>query len=229
MLDPRVARGMAAQLEARRTVLASGAQRFGWKVGFGSPAAMARLGTTTPLVGFLTTKSIVEAGATLCIDGWSNPVLEPEIAVHIGRDLGVGADVSTVERSIAGLGPAIELADVYPPPEDVERILAGNIFHRQVVVGPPDGSRGGGSAEGVRARVLQNGVLVAETDDPEALTGRLTAVVREVAELLGSLGDVLQEGAVVIAGSVVPPLRVATGDHVRVEFQRLGDLELRFA
>jgi 2-keto-4-pentenoate hydratase len=229
MLDPRFARGMAAQLEARRTLLATGAQPFGWKVGFGSAAAMARLGTTAPLVGFLTTRSVVQAGSTVCVDGWSNPVLEPEIAVHIGRDLGVGADVSTVERSIAGLGPAIELADVYPPPEDVERILAGNIFHRQVVVGPPDGYRGGGSVERVRARVLQNGVLVAETDDPEALTGRLTTVAREVADLLGSLGDVLREGAVVIAGSVVPPLRVATGDQVRVEFQHLGDLELRFA
>jgi 2-keto-4-pentenoate hydratase len=229
MLDPRIARGMAVQLASRRTLLAAGAQWFGWKVGFGSPAAMARLGTTTPLVGFLTTRSIVHAGSTLRLHGWLNPLLEPEIAVHIGRDLGAGADASAVKASIAGLGPAIELADVHPPPEDVERILGDNIFHRQVVVGPPDSSRAGGSVQGIEARVLQNGVLVAETGDPEALTGQLTTVVREVADLLEGLGEALQRGAVIIAGSVVPPLKVAAGDEVRVEFEHLGDLELRFA
>ena len=41
--DPRVARGMKAQLEQRRERIAAGEKALGWKVGFGAPAAMGKL------------------------------------------------------------------------------------------------------------------------------------------------------------------------------------------
>ena len=38
--DPRIARGMRAQLARRRERIAAGEAPLGWKVGFGAPAAM---------------------------------------------------------------------------------------------------------------------------------------------------------------------------------------------
>ena len=49
--DARVVRGMQAQLELRRRRLDGGDEPLGWKVGFGAPAMLERLGISGPLVG----------------------------------------------------------------------------------------------------------------------------------------------------------------------------------
>ena len=47
--DPRIARGMAVQLQRRRERLDAGEKALGWKVAFSAAAAMERLRTTAPL------------------------------------------------------------------------------------------------------------------------------------------------------------------------------------
>lgn len=210
-LDARVARGMAAQLERRRERLASGERPLGWKVGFGAPAAMARLGIDRPLVGFLTDRGLLADGDEVAVGGWHAPAIEPEIAVRVGEDLGIEA-----------LAPAIELADVDGPPTDPERILAGNIFHRHVLLGPFDPQRR--DVAGIVARVELDGEEVARTDDPEALPGRLPEVVAVVAEVLSEAGEPLRPGDVIITGSVVPPLQVRPGQRATVDLGALGAL-----
>ncbi len=220
---------MHAQLARRAEMLASGRRHLGWKVGFGSAAAMQRLGLAAPLVGFLTDGSRLETGATCRIAGWTRAVLEPEIAAYVGRDVPPGADRRAVLEAISALGVAIEVADSDPAVQDVEAILAGDIFHRFVVLGPPDATRAGGSAEGVTVRVVRDGNEVASTESPEANTGRLGDVLASVAATLHDHGLGLRRGDVVITGSTVPPIEVHAGEKLRVEMQPLGALELDFA
>jgi 2-keto-4-pentenoate hydratase len=132
--------------------------RIGWKAGFGSPAALARLGLERPLVGSLYAEGALTDGARVSVGSWTRPLLEAEIAVWVGAG-----------GSIGGLGAAIELADLEFEPDDVERILAGNIFHRHVLLGPVDPSRT--TAAQVTCRVFRDGVEAAATDEPEALPG----------------------------------------------------------
>src|SRR6266571_3485476 len=80
--DPRIVRGMQAQLGRRRERLDAGEKAIGWKVGFGAPAALERFKIAAPLVGFLTDRAAVASGATVALKGWAKPVAEPEIAVH---------------------------------------------------------------------------------------------------------------------------------------------------
>jgi 2-keto-4-pentenoate hydratase len=122
-----------------------------------------------------------------------------------------------VAESISGLGAAIELADVDSPPDDLGRVLEGNIFHRAVVLGPPDHSRGGGSVVGMRARITNNGSEIADTEDLAALTGDLLSILGHTARLLQAAGAKLKEGEVVIAGSVVPAVPLRPGDEVKFE------------
>ncbi len=147
--DPRVARGLRAQLELRRTRLAGGDAALGWKVGFGAPAMLQLLQISGPLIGFLTQKARVQSGASVSLAGWAKPVAEPEIAVHIGTDVPAGADAATARAAIAGISPAIELVDLTTPPVDPEKILAGNIYQRHVVLGGTQPARAGASAEGL--------------------------------------------------------------------------------
>src|SRR5215831_13341128 len=124
--DPRIARGMRVQLDLRRQRLAGGDKSLGWKVGFGAPAMLKQLGISGPLVGFLTQNARVPSGGSVSLAGWAKPVAEPEIAVHIGRDVPAGADHDTTAAAIAGISPAIELVDVHTPPQEPERVLTEN-------------------------------------------------------------------------------------------------------
>lgn len=220
---------MAAQLDRRRERLNAGEKPLGWKVGFGAPAAMQKLAIGTPLVGFLTDRSLVATGATVSLADWKKPVAEPEIAVHMGRKLSAGADRDTAIAAIAGIGPAIELADVDRPPEDVEQILAGNIYQRGVVLGPCDASRAGGRIDGLHGHIARNGSTFAQTSDPQALTGKLIDIVLHVAETLAAFGQTLRAGEIIIAGSIVPPLWVEAGEEIEFELEPIGGVSIRFA
>ena len=153
--DPRIQRGMTEQLAKRRARIAAGEQPLGWKVGFGAPAMMEKFKITAPLVGFLMQRALVPSGGSASLAGWVKPVAEPEIAVHIGRDLAGGGDRAAAAAAIAALGPAIELADADLPFEDPEAILKGNIFQRHVILGERDASRAGGNTAGLTARVFR--------------------------------------------------------------------------
>src|SRR3954447_15964193 len=93
--DPRVVRGMQAQLAARRKRLDAGDQPLGWKVGFGAPAMLQLLNISAPLVGFLTRNARVQSGESVCFAGGWTRLLEPEIAVHIAREVPADADDET--------------------------------------------------------------------------------------------------------------------------------------
>src|SRR5262249_46249241 len=121
--DPRVVRGMRAQLAVRRQRLEAGDEPLGWKVGFGAPAMLRQLAIGGRVGGLLTRTARVQAGGGVPLPGWTKPVADPEIAVHVGRALGRGAARAPAEAAIAGISPAIELVDLFTPPADPERIL----------------------------------------------------------------------------------------------------------
>jgi 2-keto-4-pentenoate hydratase len=227
--DARVTRGMATQLDLRRRRIASGAKPIGWKVGFGAPAAMTKFAITAPLVGFMLDTNIVASGVTVSLAGWAKPVAEPEIAVEMRADVPGGGARSAAADAIGALGPAIELADVDAPPENVETILAGNIFHRHVVFGPRDRARAGGRLEGLHARVRRNGAAYADTTELEANTGKIVDIVRHVADLLAACGERLAAGDVIIAGSVVAPIFLAPEDRaIDYALDPMGSVTVRF-
>ncbi len=226
--DPRIKRGMQTQFARRRERLDAGEWGIGWKAGFGAPAAMEMLDISTPLVGFLTDRVKVDPGATVSISGWAQAVIEPEIAIHLGADPGQGADDDTVRGAIAGLGVAFELADLDPPPEDVEEVLAGNIFNRHVMLGPCIAARAGGSVAGLIGTIHRDGEVFATISELEANTGSLISITREIADVVSGMGERLQAGDVIIAGSIVPPVFVERdGEDVTYGVSELGNLSVR--
>ncbi len=229
--DPRVLAGMKAQLGTRATRIAAGGKRLGWKAGFGAPAALKNFALPGPLVGFMLTEARVVSGDAVSIAGWKKPVAEPEIAVYIGTTLADGHDAAAVARAISGIGPAIELADLDPAPEDVTKILAGNIFHRRVILGRSDATRSGARLEGLAGHVTRSGVKAPPVsgDALEANTGRILAVVAHIASTLAACGERLESGDVVICGSVVPPLFLDASDTgLTFALDPIGEVSVRF-
>ena len=197
-------------LELRRRMIEAGARPLGWKLGFGAPAAMEKLGIDRPLVGFLTDRTLLPDGGTARVGGWMKPMLEAEVAVRVGAD-----------GTIDGYAAAIELADLDPPPEDAEAIVAGNIFHKHVLLGPVREPM-----TELTATLTRDGEEVGRTDTPTELTGeyaQLVDVVRAVA------GDELQAGDVIITGSIFPPVEVRPGETITAAVAPLGSLTVRIA
>lgn len=227
--DERIARGLATQMAERRRLIAAGGQPLGWKVGFGAPAAMATLRIVAPLTGFLMQENRLASGATCSVAGWVKPVAEPEIAVHLSRTVPPGSTSRAAREAIGAIGPAIELADVAFPPDDVERILAANIYQRRVVLGRADPARAGARLDGLEGRLVLDGSPMAATRDLEANTGAIADIVRHVADTLALVDQRLDAGQVIIAGSVVPPVVIGT-EHREMSFDLapIGAVSIHF-
>ena len=149
-------------------------------------------------------------------------MLEAEVAAHLGSDVGAGASGSEALAAVVGWSVAIELADLDHTPSDVERILAGNIFHRHVLLGPVVADLPSPCGFSVSC----DGGAVASTTDPSALTGELGSVLASTADTLAACGEGLRAGDVVITGSVVPPVAVGSGVW-EVAAEGLGSLSVR--
>jgi 2-keto-4-pentenoate hydratase len=208
-----IERGTTALLTRRREILAQGAEPIGWKIGFNVPAMQKKLGIDRPLAGFLTSDGLLEDGATWSLEGDGEVVVESEVAVELGDD----------SRSIVALMPALEVADPPDLAQNVETILAGNIFHRAVVFGP----RVEADAPGA-ARILVNGEQQHEITAQEA-GARLEEMVDVVSDRLADVGKELSPGERIITGVLAPPHPAKPGDVVRLEIDGLGGVELHFA
>jgi 2-keto-4-pentenoate hydratase len=205
-----VERGTAAMLVRRREILSQGAEPIGWKIGFNLPEFQRKLGIDAPLAGYLTTDGLLDDGAEVSLDG--PVVVESEVAVELGDDA----------RQVVALLPALELADQPDLEQDVETILAGNIFHRAVAFGPRAETRSPGAA-----RILVNGEEQ-HSVRAERAGARLDEMVEAVARRLAAAGEELRPGERIITGILAPPHTARPGDTVRLELQAVGAVELRF-
>ena len=208
--DLRVRAGSARQFWLRKRMLDEGATPIGWKVAFGSPSALELMEIEAPLLGFLTDATVLQSGASVEMAGWQLGVVEFEVAVYLGEDLGPGASEEESRAAVSAIGPAIELADVDLPiaAASLEEILAYDIFHKGVILGVPDEGRAGLALGGMVARILIDGREVATTTDLQAITGAYLSIVTTVADTLAAYGEILRKGDVIITGSVVPPVPV---------------------
>jgi 2-keto-4-pentenoate hydratase len=203
-----VAAGMRALLARRDAELAGGAEPLGWKIGINVPAVQQRLGIAESVVGYMTSRSLVEPGGTIDVSRWKTPVVEPEVAIRVGEGGGGAA-----------IAPAIELVDIDLPFDDVGAILAGNVFHRAVVLGEElaDAEATGG------CRVLVDGSEAAAAPVDCDVAG----TVAHVAEFLERHGARLAAGEVIIAGSLTPPIPIEAGSRAEAEVGDLGAVAVR--
>jgi hypothetical protein len=143
------------------------------------------------------------------VTGAANLLLEPEISIEIGPTL-----------EPAALGAAIEIVDVNSPVDDLEGVVASNLFHRGVLFG---GSRPGARPPG-EAVVLVNG----EERERAPIQFDEWETVGVVSQTLAAAGETLQPGDQIIAGSLTTPIEVEAGDSVGVQIGPLGFLQALF-
>jgi 2-keto-4-pentenoate hydratase len=179
----------------------------GWKIGARIPEVQAMIGDE-PVIGYLTSATLLPPGGTYRAAPGADLCAETELVVDVGPG-----------GAIAGLGVGLELVDVARPPHGMEAIVEAHAFHRAYVLGPPrpEGVPGEASLT-INDEVCQTAPV---RYDP-------LAVLRTVARLLDAAGERIEPGDRILAGSV-NHVAVASGDHVVVEIDGLGRLDVQVA
>jgi 2-keto-4-pentenoate hydratase len=211
-LSPSVIRGLELQAVRMRERLAAGERRVGWKIGLNDPRVQRALGISAPVIGYLTSATVLPGGATHSLAGATRPAIEPEVAIHMGAD-----------GEIAALGAALEVIDVDMPFDDVAAILERDVFHRAAVLGPP--VTGVADLAGRAARMTRSGGEDVHIDVAQAALDP-TEVVRLVAGYLDAVGDKLRAGDAIIGGSLVTAVPLGEDERVELEIDGLGSVAL---
>lgn len=198
----------------------------GWKLAFGSSAAMSAHGLRRPVIGYLDRRHVLPSGAEIDIHAWSDARIEPELAVRLactpsGSDNGATCFAMEV-------APAIEVINLDPPEATLAQALERNIFHKCAIVGP---FRPVARAEEFRSSemtVTSNGSYIGSINDPEKAIGSIQALIDHTAKWSSAVGCPADSGDIVITGAVMPPHRVHAGDVITLSVVPFSQVSVSF-
>ncbi|MDH5360708.1 MAG: fumarylacetoacetate hydrolase family protein [Gammaproteobacteria bacterium] len=222
----KIHRGMHQQLLTWRDCKSNQEYRLGWKIGFNMVSDQKRLNLPSAMVGHLSRQRELSSGQHFQAPVNSNLLVEPEIAIQIGRD--INSDISHVEAksAISSYTAALELVDTTRSvADDIEAVLTGNLFHEGVILAEqrvlPDDYR-----RNELAFTLTLNGEPALCLEQERVPEDFSTIIVDTAKILAEHGEQLQAGDWIITGSAAKPLPVKAGDHIALDMQSLGKIDL---
>lgn len=210
--------------------LGAGATVHGHKVGLSSKAMQQMMGVDEPDYGHLLSDMEVQSGSTVPASRYCYPRVEVEVGFVLGATLpGAGCTEEDVLAATEYVAPAIELIDSRITDWDIRiaDTIADNASSAGYVLGPERVKPDELDLSAIEARLLKNGVQVAEGRSDAVLGNPVTAVAW-LANRVASFGVTLEAGHVILPGSVHRAIDVAAGDRFVAEFDGLGSVSLDF-
>ncbi|WP_213450381.1 2-keto-4-pentenoate hydratase [Rhizomonospora bruguierae] len=221
----------ASAYEVQRLVVerrvAAGERVAGYKVGLTTAAARAAMGGDAPIYGRLFAGTAHATPARIEGAGLFAPMVEPEIAFVLGRDLpGPEATAAEAAAAVGHVAPAFEVVDsrIAGWARCAPDLIADNGAGCGAVLGAPAAY----DADAVRTATCQLRV-----DDGEPVRGSASAVLGDpllavvwLANALAGHGRLLRRGDVVLTGSMTAPAPLRPGTRVAADFGPLGTVAL---
>ncbi len=220
--------GMRRQFQTWRETVANRSLRLGWKTGFSMPSDQQRLNLPCAMVGFLSRARCFRSGDHYLPPASANLLVEPEIALQMSSDVPAGATTGQALASIACYSAALELVDTTRSvTDDMEAILAGNLFHDNLVLGdialPARDYHRDLLTLSLRINGEKTRILELE-EEPERVPVNFSAIILTVATTLAAQGERLQKGDWIITGAATKPLSVSGGDEIELDMGMLGSI-----
>lgn len=202
----------------------------GYKVGLTSRAMQEQLGVDQPDFGRLLDDMVLDPSTPIALGRFISPKVEPEIAFVLKEELtGPGLGAGDVARAIDYAVISLEIID--------SRVADWRIKLADTIA---DNASSGALALG-EAHVDVSEVDLADArvelrlNDESIAAGTGSAVLGHpvngllwVANTLGSLGQSLEAGSIVMAGSMTKAISIQPGDRVTADFGALGSIDVRF-
>ncbi|GAA3737055.1 2-keto-4-pentenoate hydratase [Salinactinospora qingdaonensis] len=209
----------------------AGARVKGHKVGLTSAAMRAQLGVDQPDYGHLLDAMFHLEHLPIATGAFLQPRVEPEIAFVLKRPLaGPGITAAEAAAAVDFVLPALEIIDSRVRDWRISLIdtVADNASCGGVVLGSRPVPLSAVDLRRIAATLRRNGADVGAGVGGAVLGTPLNALVW-LANTLGELGVTLEEGHVVLPGSVTAAVAVAPGDRVSADFDDVGDVTAVFA
>jgi 2-keto-4-pentenoate hydratase len=221
----------AIQLELIERKKANGAAVVGKKIGLTSRAMQKMLNVDQPDYGHILDAMMLEDGARMSTEELIQPKVEAEIAFVLDRELkGPGVTPLQVLSATRFVLPAIEIIDSRIEGWRIKLpdTIADNASSGRVVLGGPPRQVTQLDLRLVGMILELNGDVV-QTGAGAAVLGHPANAVAWLANALGGFGVSLGVGEVIMPGALSAAVDVTSGDLVRVCFDRLGTVSVRFA
>lgn len=226
-----VAEAYRLQFALARRLVAKGDRLIGYKAAYTSKAMQVERGMPGPIIGSLLRSGLYAEDKPIALDPRIKTMVEPEIAVLLGRDLaGPGLSPAEALNAVEGVFPAMEIAGQHidAPKRSMEMGIAVHKTSGGIVVGGPLVS-----ARGIDLRLEGmvmsiNGEVRGSACGVEVM-GNPLDLVATIANVVGEHGETLKAGMVLMTGSIISALPVKAGDDVLIEFTRLGRVTARFS
>lgn len=236
-LPPALARGIdsAYAYELQRlhidAVLAHfGGRVLGVKLAGGSLKSLAALGMDGPFRGPIFSAFTHDAPARLVRDDFFACLVETEIALLLGEDLGSKTDQATLRRAVSAVIPSIEIADSrFADFADITPagVLADLAYAGAWIRGKPVSDWSHIDLAGLPVRLLSNGTEVRRGTGSIAFGDPLKAL-EIVAADMAKAGRKLQAGQIVSTGTYTHPWLARQGESLIADFGTLGQVCVTF-
>ena len=231
--DP--AQGYAVQAALHR-LLSSGGEGAvaGHKIGCTTQVMREKLGIEEPCAGQIHARRLVDNGGTWNVTGRIKPSVECEIAVRLGRDLPPVAGPYTadsVRPAVASCMASIELCDDRYTDRvvvGVPTLIADDFYNAGCALGSELGDWQAIDLAAIGGAMTINGRETGRGRGSDIM-GHPLAALAWLANLRASTGHPLQAGTFITLGSIVSSQRVAPGDRVKIEIEKLGAIEIAIA
>ena len=211
--------------------LERGQRMIGRKAGFTNPTAQAAMGVTFPVAGVLFDVMDIPHNGEIAADKVTAPKIEAEIAFIMGVDLD-HENISTADvmRAIDYVVPAIEIANTRIADWNVTGVdaIADNISASQFVIGHKAQTLDQFDVTTARADIHVDGESVAQGAAANVLGSPLNSL-KWLANQLVAMNVPIQEGDIILSGSLGPMVPVAKGSQVDVFIEGAGSVSVSFA
>lgn len=206
----------------------------GWKIGCTSAMAQRISRVDEPFFGRMFRHTTASSPARIPLAGLHNPIVEPEIAFRMARDLPAGGapyDAAAVADAVAAMFPAIEMVDSRYAKAwkiDIRETVSDNGVHAWFVHGAEHPDWRAVDRAAVPLTVTTDGRNVADGVGSNALEDPLNALVW-LANALPQRGLALAAGDLVTTGNICnDAVRPAAGTATVADFGPLGRIEVAF-
>jgi 2-keto-4-pentenoate hydratase len=210
--------------------VAAGARVKGHKVGLTSAVMQRQFGVSQPDYGHLLDGMFWLEHEPIPLSRFLQPRVEPETAFVLARPLrGPGVTAAEAIAAVGFVLPALELIDsrIRDWKITLADTIADNASSGGLVLGSTPVPLSAVDLRLAGCNLHRNGELAGTGAAGAVLGSPLTALVW-LANTLGARGVALEEGQVILPGSVTASVPVGPGDTVTATFAGLGSVTARF-
>jgi 2-oxo-hept-3-ene-1,7-dioate hydratase len=220
----------AVQREWTDRGIAAGRRLVGRKIGLTSKVMQVATGITEPDYGVIFDDMVIESGASVEFDRFSNVRIEVELAFVLAKPLeGPNVTIDEVLDATAHIVPALEILNSHIEMQGrtIVDTISDNAAMGAMVIGSRPVKVDEVDLRWVSALLSRNDTIE-ESGVAAAVLGHPARGVAWLANKLAQHGQGLGAGEIILAGSFTRPMWVERGDTVLAEYRELGSITCRF-